>query len=324
MSKNLLYKPDLSYDKNYYTDGSLFIPNDSIQDNINSDNSSNNLNNKLDDLNNIINDLLNKIELVPDNIKNTIKPSIEIIDKVIEDLNNNREDDSDNKKDDEIKIIPVYKDEENNNDNNLDKVPDDPFKSESNNTIDIPNKDINIGEEIERQYKEDLIDILKHYITKKNLAINKYINSLIAYSTYIEKDKGLKVYTSKNITNKDLTHITDYLTKSKIGIKQKIRLYNKTFNIDETIYHLKAIKVAKEQLKRYKTNKRIEDTNLLTKNANNLLIESRLVAEKKYEENFYALYKYLNSSVIIFSECLNIYIKQKNSLILLNNKEREK
>lgn len=321
MPKDLLYKPNLTYEKSYYTEGNLYdIDNETSNDNLYSSNEV--LLNKIDSLEEIKGNVLSKLPLIPESIRDVIKPSIDLIGDLVDDLVNSK-DDLEDKDDSTTEVIPVYpsKDDKN-SDKDIDTVPDNPFASESNKTVIIPDKTIDISEEVERQYKEDLVDIIGDYLKKQNSALQNYINALLTYAHYANHNT-IKNYTSKTISNKNLTHLTDYITKSKIGLKQQIRLYNKLFTLDETIYHLKAVKVAKEQLKRYKSNERIEDENLLTKSANDLLIESRLVAEKKYEENFYGLYKYLNSSVIIFNECMNTFVKQKRSLILLNNEERE-
>ena len=321
MPKDLLYKPNLTYKKNYYTEGNLYSDeNDTSNEDIYSPNE--NIVNKIDALEEIKNDLLSKLPLVPDSIKDVIKPSIDLIAGIVDDLVNNK-DEINKDKDPGIEILPVYpSDDKNDKDKNEDDAPSNPFGSEANNTIVIPDKIVDIGEEVEKQYTEDLVDVISDYIKKQNNAVQNYINSILTYAS-CSNHNNIKNYTSKKISNKNLTHVSDYVTKSKIGLKQQIKLYKKLFTLDETIYHLKAIKVAKEQLKRYKTNERINDINLLTKAANDLLIESRLIAEKKYEENFYGLYKYLNSSVIIFNECMNTLVKQKRSLILLNNEERE-
>lgn len=318
MAKDLLYKPSLTYDKNYYTEGELYDSEQNISNN--DDSSSSSLSNKIESINKVKDDLLSKLPLLPDSVHDIVKPSIDIIGSVVDDLVN-KKDDFDNNDDEDVEVIPVYPSDDD-KDKDLDDVPDDPFGSESTATITIPSKKIDPSEKVEKQYTEDLLDVLEDYLNKQNLATQNYINSIFTYVSYAETD-NLKKYTSSSITNKNLIHVTDYITKSKIGLKQHIRLYKKLFTLDETIFHLRAVKVAKEQLKRYKSIERIEDKNLLTKNSNDLLIESRIIAEKKYKENFYGLYKYLNSSVILFNECMNTYVKQKRSLILLNNEERE-
>lgn len=320
MPKDLLYKPNLTYEKNYYTEGDLY---NSTEDTVtnNNNNSSDNVINKIDKLEELKDNVLSKLPLLPNSIQQVIKPSIDKIGEVIDDLVNKKDEFEEIIKP-IINVIPVHPSDDKDKEPDYDDVPDNPYKSEANNTIHIPSKDVDIEVVIEQQYKKDLVDILEDYLNKQNVAMQNYINGIFTYAAYSE-NTNLKNFTSKTVSDKNLTHVTDYITKSKIGLKQQIRLFNKLFTLDETIYHLRAVKVAKEQLKRYKSNKRLEDKNLLTKSANDLLIESRLVAEKKYEENFYGLYKYLNSSVIIFNECMNVYTKQKRSLILLNNEERE-
>jgi hypothetical protein len=165
--------------------------------------------------------------------------------------------------------------------------------------------------------------VLEDYIIKFNEVIDKYMVNVVT-TLSLSDYSSLKLITTKQLQDTNLSHVTDYLTKSQIGLKQQLKLYHKIYSIDETIFHIRSIKVANEQRKRYKTNKKLKDVNAITKSANDLLRESNMVAQKKYEENFYGLYKYLNSSVILFNECTNTTIKQKQALVLVNNKEREK
>lgn len=318
MAKDLLYKPNLSYEKNYYTEGDIYDSSNETQESTTQDNI---LDNKIDRLDELKNEVMSKLPVLPGSIQDIFVPSFSIIDDLIQDLINKKEDFPDDFTD-KPESIPIYKPDTDDENKSDDDVPDNPFGSEEDIYINIPIDDTPIDVVIEKQYTNDLADILEDYLTNYNKAVDNYINSVMTYLSYIETD-SIKNYTTLDLSNKNLSHITDYLTKSKIGLNQTVRLTKKLFNVKQTIFHLKAVKIAKEQLKRYKTNNPMEDKNLLTKGANDLLKESILVAEKKYEENFYGLYKYLNSSVILFNECINTISKQKRSQILINNEERE-
>lgn len=321
MSKDLLYRPDLSYEKNYYTDGKVYDFNQ--DENIINNDSSTHLNNRLDNINDLLNEIISKLPAIPTDLLNTFLPSFLVVKDVLKDLIDNPDDIPQIKEPEPPEIIPIPGDITIDPIPGTTVVPPDPFGIEEDIYVDIKPGEIDTEKEIERQYTYDLLDILQDYIIKYNNVLDKYIINVMT-SLSLSEHNSLKVIGTKDLNDINLSHVSDYLSKSKISLRQQLMLYYKMFDTNETIFHIRSAKVAKEQLKRYKTNIKLKDENTLTKSANDLLRESILVAEKKYEENFCGLYKYLNSSVILFNECTNTTIKQKQALVLLNNKEREK
>lgn len=322
MAKDLLYRPDLSYDKSYYTDGNFY--NSNIDENSNDREHIDGLHNKLENIDNLLEEIKSKLPVIPDNLLDVFLPSFGVVHDVLKDYIDNPT---------SIPEIPIKPEHEIiiKPDIELGTIPDpestlppsDPFGIEEDITINIELEDISTATLIERKYVVDLTDIFYDYLIKYNNTLDKYIAEIMT-SLSVSNYGSLDKIVTKDLKDRNLSHLTDYLTKSKIGLRQQLKLYFKMFDMDETIFHIRSVKVAKEQLKRYKSNKKLKDENLLTKSANDLLRESILVAEKKYEENFYGLYKYLNSSVILFNECTNTITKQKQALVLLNNREREK
>ena len=322
MSKNILYRPDLSYEKKYYTEGFIFKDKENSSSNekpnsqINSD--------KVDQIKDVIEDIKTKLPFLPNEMLDVFLPPFIVVDDVFKDL-------VDDEKLDLNDPSVIEQDTDSNHGKDNDKehnfiggeIPDDPFGTEDDTFIDVPVVFIPKDKEIDKNYVDDLTDIFKDYLIEYNYTLDKYINNnMLAYSK--SNFTEFKYIPTEALIDKNLSHVSDFITKSNVLMQQKLMLYKKQFNIDETIHRIRAVKVSKELLKRYHTNKRLEGKNLLERQANHLLNESRLVYEKKYEENFYSLYKYLNSSVIIFNECVNLNIKQKESLVLLNNLEREK
>ena len=321
MSKDLLYRPQLDYEKSYYTEGNLYDAN------INNDNNNNltadDKNNKFDNVKDLIDDIKTKLPAIPKDVLEVFLPPFIVVTDVV---NGFDKDDFEipevnpENPDGSHEIEPPNYDIDGGDKND---IPDDPFGREEDVYIDIPVDDSNKIDKLEFQYVNDLLDVFEDYLLNYNRTLDKYITNSITNLLYSHHDSVKRINT-KILNDKNLSHLTDYLTKSQIMTKQQLLLYKKMFDLDETIFHIKACKVANEQRKRYRSNKKLEDTDTLTKGANDLLKESIMVSEKKYEENFYTLYKYLNSSVILFNECMNTVIKQKRTLILLNNKEREK
>ena len=323
MAEDMLYKPNLTYSKNYYTEGNLY------DNSSNFDDSSSSITNKpadkIDRLEELRNEILNKLPMMPEDIVDAFLPPFYIINGIVQDLQNNKDNlpTLPDKEESEVVVIPGS-DDDSDNESNLGKVPDNPFDIEKEDGfINIKIEEVPKDIELEVEYISDLTDIIKDYLEKYNAVYDTYINGALSFYS-LSNHKDIKNIETKDLTkNTNLSHISDFVTKSNISVKQKVRLANKMFDLDETIFHIRATKVANELRKRYYSNEKLEDKNILTKGANDLLKESRIISQKKYEENFYALYKYLNSSVIIFNECIGAVVKQKRALITLNNEERE-
>ena len=323
MAEDMLYKPNLTYSKNYYTEGNLYDNSSNFDDSSNS--ITNKPVNKIDRLEELRNEILNKLPMMPEDVVDAFLPPFYIINGIVQDLQNNKDDlpTLPDKEEPEVIVIPGP-DDDSDDESILGEVPDNPFDIEKEDGfINIKIEEVPKDIELEVEYISDLTDIIKDYLEKYNAVYDTYINGALSFYS-LSNHKDIKNIETKDLTkNTNLSHISDFVTKSNILVKQKVRLANKMFDLDETIFHIRATKVANELRKRYYSNEKLEDKNILTKGANDLLKESRIISQKKYEENFYALYKYLNSSVIIFNECIGAVVKQKRALITLNNEERE-
>ena len=323
MAEDMLYKPNLTYSKNYYTEGNLYDNSSNFDDSSNS--ITNKPVNKIDRLEELRNEILNKLPMMPEDVVDAFLPPFYIINGIVQDLQNNKDDlpTLPDKEEPEVIVIPGP-DDDSDDESILGEVPDNPFDIEKEDGfINIKIEEVPKDIELEVEYISDLTDIIKDYLEKYNAVYDTYINGALSFYS-LSNHKDIKNIETKDLTkNTNLSHVSDFVTKSNISVKQKVRLANKMFDLDETIFHIRATKVANELRKRYYSNEKLEDKNILTKGANDLLKESRIISQKKYEENFYALYKYLNSSVIIFNECIGAVVKQKRALITLNNEERE-
>ena len=328
MAEDMLYKPNLTYSKNYYTEGNLY------DNSSNFDDSSSSITNKpadkIDRLEELRNEILNKLPMMPEDIVDAFLPPFYIINGIVQDLQNNKDNlpTLPDKEESEVIVIPGSDDDDSDDDSDdesiLGEVPDNPFDIEKEDGfINIKIEEVPKDIELEVEYISDLTDIIKDYLEKYNAVYDNYINGALSFYS-LSNHKDIKNIETKDlIKNTNLSHVSDFVTKSNILVEQKVRLANKMFDLDETIFHIRATKVANELRKRYYSNEKMEDKDILTKGANDLLKESRIISQKKYEENFYALYKYLNSSVIIFNECIGAVVKQRRALITLNNEERE-
>ena len=171
-------------------------------------------------------------------------------------------------------------------------------------------------------YEIDFLDIYEDYLTKMIIACESYIYDLFSLVDVDSRTVVDDDFKTDDLKNKNLSHLVDYNHKSNINLNLNLRLHKKMYSIDETIVHIRSIRLSKEFATRYNISKPLEKLSNLEVRSNTLLEESRMVAEKKYEENFYNLYKYLNSSVILLGDSLNILKKQVMSLsVLVKNGE---
>lgn len=326
MPKDLLYQPDLSYKKNYYTSGKVTENDISAEVGLNSDEAEkNHIETKQDKIEELFDKIDGVMQITPNIFINTFLVPYIITKDVMNKLSS-----------DVIPELPDFTVKEELPDWSVvlpevdapiiaDEVSDDPFgtvREPKLPTQDLA-PDLTSSEKQEVQYVEDLEDIIYDYSLKLWSVLESNLQSLLTYHS-LSSQSNLVDITTKNLKDQNLSHMSDYLTKSSITLEQKMRLYSKMYTVDQTIFHFKSVKISNEQVKRYKENSRVPNRNVLSKISNSILKESVIVAEKKYEENFYALYKYLNSSVILLDECMNVSTKQKSALVFLNNEERGK
>ena len=88
MSKDLLYRPDLSYDKSYYTDGKLYDLTEDIH--INSQDEQDNLSNKLNHIDDLLKDIISKLPIIPEDLLDVFLPPFITVNDVLKDLIDNK------------------------------------------------------------------------------------------------------------------------------------------------------------------------------------------------------------------------------------------
>jgi DNA-directed RNA polymerase subunit F len=189
----------------------------------------------------------------------------------------------------------------------------------------VPSIDLNLF--VENNYYGDLLVVIKHYTAILHDTASKFVASLLTLSSEagITNIQALTLpYMNKtsNVKNKNLRHLSDAIIRSSIIRRQKINLIRKLSTVRETSLHVKSCRAASEFKARYVEEKYKDPTNISDMYSNEILSDSIMMYEKKYEENFRNLYKYLNSSVILINECLNIFLDEaKGKAILIKEGE---
>lgn len=332
IKNNILYKPILDYDKQYDSKGRNDYYNKNNENNIDTDDTEDNEN--APSIIDKIKEIKSIIPLVPNDLKELITTPLDIIEIVIGELPEDIPDPDDGE--DKIIIEPVKPD----------PTPDDDDKITP--TIDIDNptnlypsipfdddlplitvivEDNDVIKKIQEEYLYDLSSIIAEYIDKLRESTVRYLeNVLTSFGSNNPKmfEKALYVY-SKN--TKDISdnnkHLSDSIIRSQLSRAMKQKLYLKLYDIDETILHLRKCKAGVEQKIRYYQTEYSKADTFNNVVSNKILGQNRVIIDRKYRENFINLYKYLNSSVIILNECINIVISEMQAKIILLEKEGE-
>ena len=308
---NIFYIPKIDYEKSYETEGrinnSIIKENNQVSENI------------VDEFNNTIDKINNMLNLFPNDLKEIANNPLKIIQVIIGEIPKNIQD---MKPIEEIININsnINKEKENTYSEN-------PFDDDEEEFITITVTNNNKVDVIKNKYYYDLSSIIDDYLNKLNNTINTCIsNILISF-----KDMNIeffdtimtpyKIPTEK--ISKDYKHLSDSIIRSQINRNMKQRLYDKLYDIDKTINHIRNCKAGVEQRIRYYEENYIDDDNFNEAISNKLLGQNRIIYDKKYKQNFFNLYKYLNSSVILLNECFNMYLSEAEAKIILKEKGEE-
>lgn len=310
---DIFYKPSLAPDRDYLSDAK--IPDKDVTTNNDKDEP------KKDDLVDLIDDInkiKNVIDILPDDIikiikptidtidksANTLKPRPEIIDKGVIDLNK----DNENKPPNIITVNPSS------------KAPNIFGGSKSKIVIDERPP---LSQTIDDTHETNLFDIYRDFVTGLKNVMTDFTQSILLTARHGNFKSYKDLFKDYNLLPEDipdnLKHVSDAIYRNKLTREQKSRLFNKLHNIDNTIYHLRAVKVSYELRKRYyDENKTAKDKDYLEMASNNLLTNSRLMYDNKYERSLTDLYKYLNSTVTSTKDCLETFSKESECKATLN------
>ena len=303
---DILYKPDLDYDRRYDSEGYIENVDDIEELEVEEESSSADI---VDEINTIL-------TLLPDDMKDVVNRPLSIIETLYDELKG-------------ITDKPVIKDEVivsediETNDNKPD-MPDDFFRDDDDPfVITVNNKDkLAI---IEDTYKYDFACIINDYTNKLKDALTHYINSVLISFKNIDTEMYSKVLDTYNLSTDNVSdnykHLSDLIIRSQITRQMNMRLYNKLFSIDKTISHIRACKIGVEQKLRYYASEYQTESGFNDFISNRFLENSRKMYDEKYKQNFFNLYKYLNSSVILSNECFKLLINEAQAKIILIEKE---
>lgn len=297
-NRDLFYRPDLKPKKDYMSEADFPEEPELISEEPEEEER---------DLGEEIDDIIEVADILPDRIRNILMPVLERIRDEVDGLSMPEE-----------KTAPEEEPEE----VPESELPDEPsfFPERPPITIRVQMPDP-IPVVIRDVYNIDLIHIYRDFVIKLKKALADFIRELLyvarigEFANYKDLLKDYKAEASD--VAKDFRHVSDEIVRTQVKRDQKTRFLRKVFNIDQTIYHLRAVKSSYELRKRYYEEEYQKPKDYLDTHANDFLRLSRTQYDAKYKKNMYNLYKYLNSAVILVNETLQLHlIEAKGKAIL--------
>lgn len=150
---------------------------------------------------------------------------------------------------------------------------------------------------------------------KLQTEFQRYFNNMFAVtsesglgniSSFLKDYDGVAV----NIADENLRHLHDHIIKSQIVRIQKNRLFRRLHNVSNTIIHMRKWHAAEKERERYYQEKYGSAATYLDSHSNKILRDERVTYDCKYVDEFYNMFKYLDSSVEIEGDILNMAINE--------------
>lgn len=267
------------------------------------------------------------INILPSNLPQTYR---DVLNKIKHDILNPPEIPEDDSPPTDINIEPIDPDgipnPGNENDGNIviGSEDDDPiFLFPDDNGINVVTQEVKpLIEFVRESFLKDKNDMYGNFVQKLKLMIQQYMRELLYIAKIGQFESYLDLYVRFDTPTaeipKNLQGAADRITKNQIARDSKTRLLNKIFNIDQTVAHLIANKVAYEQRQRYYDIEYLKAKDYVETQENDELRKQRLEYDKKYEQNMYNYYKYLTGSTTLTDEILKTFLSEARGKALLN------
>lgn len=318
---DILYRPDLSYEKNYDST-KTFINN--TTDTTDDDTPTLPDKTPLDVTKDNVDSIEKIINALPPDLGKLVEKPIAGVKDIIDKIDPEEYDPDYNPTDEVIVITPGTGKPSTGGDSDSDidsGIPDDVFSD------DIPFVDVkvvktDIVEKIKKTYDNEIVSIIADYTSKMKNKIMNYLTKItvIAMESGINNTASLgKPYNvvTTTIKDKNVYHMADQIIRSQIVRDQKMRLFKKMYSPDQTISHIRSCRVSRDLRDRYYSASTVDSKTYLDVNQNLMLDATRKAYDQKHYENLTNLYKYLNSSVILMDECLSMAIQEAQAKAIL-------
>jgi hypothetical protein len=174
------------------------------------------------------------------------------------------------------------------------------------------------------EYIKNIYDLYSYYTDRLQGVIGRFINGLFVAYMGTESDAQLAFINNKismsdvEGIDKDLKHIIDACLRSEIIGSNKISFCENMFSLESSLYHCKNFKASYELRLRYAEIEKQKGSDKYSSDSNTILRGMEKIYDKKYDNAYINLYKYLNSSTQVLEDSFNTLIDgllSKNTLI---------
>ena len=199
---------------------------------------------------------------------------------------------------------------------------DDIFEPDPN--IEIVYPEIKIEDIIPLEFIKNIMDLYNYYTERlKDILSLYYLNLFQAVFATTSDEEALFLVENisellAKVEDESLKHLMDSSLRSEVLGNLKLSFCETAFSVENTLYHLKNFHTVKELRLRYYTIKKDTTEDNDSTVSNKTLEGLRMTYDRKYDDAYIGLYKYLNSSLVVLEDTLQtiiIVIKSKHTLI---------
>ena len=175
-----------------------------------------------------------------------------------------------------------------------------------------------------KAYADDTINLQEYYINSMRNILQHYYNQMLTTSLegklgdYTQLLKDIDA-SQLNIPNQNLVHLKDYIARSQTLRKQKVNFFKKTHNADQTVIAMRRWHAAEKERERYYNESYSDSSDFLGHESNELLRKSRQQYDSQYKDSMYNMYKYLNSSISMADDVLEMSANEAKAKAKLMN-----
>ena len=206
-------------------------------------------------------------------------------------------------------------------------IDDDLFAPSSPFTVEY--EEIDPIELIEMEHIRNIVDLYNYYTKKLKELVNRFLlnclTSIISANNETGKSDSER-FLLGNLTLGDtevkdnLRHLVDMGIRGEVNGVFKLNFYLNNFPLENTLYHLKNFRIAKDLRIRYEKEEMMADGTRDGSRSDRTLKGLRQSYDKKYETSYINLYKHVNSSIVILEDVFNTLLLAISSKEILFKK----